>query len=99
MNYQPRIRAASETNPGVECCTAKDLKHRCPVCQAHAGKRTLRSAADYTPPDPYKAQLDALRARDDAKPVTIAPPLEIHYDGRGVPDSYFNDLEKLRSNR
>ena len=54
MNVNPRIRSASETNPGVECCSANDVKLRCQKCQDHAEKRTLRSAADYTPPDPYK---------------------------------------------
>lgn len=100
MNLEPRIRSANEENPGVVCCSANDIKHRCPKCQDHA-KRSLRSAADYSPPDPYKAQLDAIRARNDAKhpPVTIAPPLEIHYNEHGVPDPYFHDLERLKGAR
>jgi hypothetical protein len=61
----------------------------------------MRSAEDYTPPDPYALDIAKQRARDDARhpPLTIAPPLEVHYDSAGVPDPYFNDLQKLRSAR
>lgn len=80
-------------NGGICCSTREGC---CPNCQAKlaAEKRTLRSAEDFSPPDPYALDIAKQRARDDARhpPLTIAPPQEIHYDERGIPDPYFTTL-------
>jgi len=68
--FEPRLRAASESNPGAVCCTANTLEHRCAKCQAHAAAqgelRTSQEATmtnDYTPaPQAYAADLARLRA-------------------------------------
>lgn len=71
MKLEPRIRSANEENPGVVCCSANDLKHRCDKCKAwHADalKRSLRinsqedKVNDYTPPDSYAPSIAKLRA-------------------------------------
>jgi hypothetical protein len=60
-----------------------------------------RNAEDFSPPDPYAPGIARQRAINDAKhpPVTIAPPLEVHYDAHGVPDAYFNDLQRMKEKR
>ena len=70
MNCEPRIRSASETNPGVVCCNAPLVEHRCPKCQAHAANALRTNVSqedadvkkDYAPPDSYAPHLTKLRA-------------------------------------
>lgn len=60
MNFQPRIRSASEPNPGVVCCTANDPEIRCDTCKSHFDSTRAAStnshqenAEKYDPPDTY----------------------------------------------
>lgn len=86
---------------GGPCCTSpKDL---CPTCEGKLAveKHNMRSAEDYTPPDPYKAGTDAQRASDAmaAAKRTYQPaprPTEMHLDAHGVPDSYFHAIEAMK---
>ncbi len=88
---------------GNICCSTR--KGCCPNCEAKLTAentgRTLRSAADYAPPDPYKAGIDAQRASDakvaaektyQPTPRSTTPVL----DANGVPDPYAAALDAMR---
>ena len=102
MHFQPRIRSAGETNPGVVCCSAELAL--CDTCKAHFAwggaprAASLRTAADYTPPDPYKRQLAQLRAdlsstRRWPEPRVASTPAAHDYT---PPDPYAGQLSKLK---
>jgi len=87
---------------GNICCSTR--KGCCPNCEAKlaAEERPQHSAGEFSPLDPYKAGLDALRASETraaaARTHSPAPrPTEMHLDANGVPDPYFHGLERLRS--
>lgn len=66
--------------------------------------RTAIPAHPYGALDPYKAGIDAQRLADAKAAATrthqpTPRPTEMPLDANGIPDPYFNDLQKLRSNR
>jgi len=64
---------------------------------------SLRTAGDFTPPNPYEAGLAQLRAaaaaaRTQPAHLPIPPPqAERHYDANGIPDLYAAGIAKMRS--
>jgi len=97
MTFQPRIRAASETNPGAVCCAAYTKTgapipspSQCPICDEHF--RALEHSTDehtddeprYPPPTPY--DFTQLRA-------AAAPPSTFEADYKAA---RLRDLEAMR---
>ena len=111
MTYRYETRTAQ----GQRCCAGHTADFpRCQQCKgatSHTEPDTCRTCGghvhtaaadeDFTPPNPYTTGIEKLRQEDAARRKTayVPRPATMPLDRHGIPDPYFNDLQKLRSTR